>query len=121
MSDSSRRAKGQRGEDMAAAYLQGEGYIIMERNFRSRSGELDLVCHRDGVIVFVEVKTRHSLLFGSGAEGVTRSKQARIRRLALEYLNFQEEWWSEIRFDVISILWHDEKHHSLEHFQAAFY
>lgn len=120
MTYASHRSKGQRGEELAATYLRSNGYIIIERNFRVRSGELDLVCQQDGVIVFVEVKTRYSSLFGSGAEAVTPAKQARIRRLALEYLQRQEKWWPEIRFDVISILWHDEKHHCIEHIQAAF-
>lgn len=111
---------GRRGEDLAAAYLQSKGYAMLTRNYRSRRGELDLVCEKDGVIVFVEVKTRSSFNYGSGAEAVNRAKQARIRSLALEYLQDHPICRVDIRFDVISILWHDEQHHRIEHIEAAF-
>lgn len=119
MSESSRR-KGRQGEDLAAAYLLEQGYVIMARNYRTRYGELDLVCNKDGVLVIIEVKTRWGDKYGCGAQAVIPSKIRRIRRLALEFLAGQEQWWEEIRFDVISILWHDEQHHQIDHIQAAF-
>jgi putative endonuclease len=77
---------------------------VLDRNWRSRSGEIDLVVGRTGLVVFVEVKTRASDAFGIGAEAVTATKQARIRRLAGEWLATRPRGAGEVRFDVVSIL-----------------
>ena len=77
-----RRVLGARGEALTADRYVAEGYEILDRNWRCRQGELDLVLHRDRVLVFCEVKTRTSVAFGAGVEAVTREKQLRIRRLA---------------------------------------
>jgi putative endonuclease len=102
-------AVGRYGEQVAADHLEAAGLIILERNWRCREGELDIVA-RDGTqLVFVEVKTRSSLAFGSPAEAVGPSKSARIRQLALRYLMARREAgdeasWSALRFDVVAVL-----------------
>jgi len=98
-----RRALGAAGEDAAAAWYEVAGYEVLDRNWRCREGELDLVVGRPGVVVFCEVKTRRGDAFGVPAEAVTREKQLRIRRLAIRWLTERGERAPTIRFDVASI------------------
>jgi putative endonuclease len=102
-------AVGRYGEQVAADHLEAAGLIILERNWRCREGELDIVARDGAELVFVEVKTRSSLAFGSPAEAVGPSKSARIRQLALRYLMARREAgdeasWSALRFDVVAVL-----------------
>jgi putative endonuclease len=101
-----RIALGRAGEDRAADWYVARGYRILERNWRSKVGELDLICARGDVVVFCEVKTRRSDRLGGPAEAVTRSKQRRLRRLAAEYL--RSSTWvcgpRDVRFDIVAIL-----------------
>ena len=114
-----RRALGQQGEEIAALYLQEQGYKILERNYRSRYGELDIICHKNGIMVFVEVKTRRSQLFGSPEEAITNSKIQHIKKVAIIYLAENKMAYKEIRFDVITILMQSDEP-SLNHIEAAF-
>ena len=77
---------GKIGEDMAEAMLFAEGYSILARNFRSYFGEIDIVCEKDNVLYFVEVKTRTSKTFGEPEEAVDELKRYRIRRTAEYFL-----------------------------------
>ncbi len=99
-------ALGRAGEDRAEDWYIASGYQILERNWRSRLGEIDLVCRRahDEVIVFCEVKTRRNDRLGEPAEAVTRTKQLRLRRLAAEYLSRHGCGPVNVRFDVVAIL-----------------
>lgn len=99
-----RRALGAAGEARAAAWYRSRGYEVLNRNWRCREGELDLVVSRGGVVVFVEVKTRRSDRYGSPAEAVTPAKQRRIRGLALRYLAETGRRPRRVRFDVVAIL-----------------
>jgi putative endonuclease len=115
-----RRALGARGEVLAGEWYAERGYTVLDRNWRTRSGELDLVLERNGVVVFCEVKTRTSDAFGIGAEAVTREKQLRIRRLASEWLAAHDRRARELRFDVVSILAPRTGPPTLEVLEAAF-
>jgi putative endonuclease len=97
---------GASGEDRAAAWYEGNGYEVLDRNWRCREGELDLVCHRDGVIVFSEVKTRSSLVYGHPAEAVTPAKQRKVRQVATRWLGAHRdrEYARGLRFDVVAVL-----------------
>ncbi len=102
-------AVGRYGEQLAADHLEAAGLVILERNWRCREGELDIVAREGGELVFVEVKTRSSLAFGSPAEAVSPAKSARIRQLALRYLMARREAgddaaWAALRFDVVAVL-----------------
>lgn len=114
-----RRTLGADGERAAARYLQRHGWQIIDRNVRYREGELDLVASRDGVLVFVEVKTRRSTRAGTPAEAVTPAKQARIRRLAMRYLNDHRPGATAIRFDVVTALARGQGFR-LQHLEGAF-
>ena len=108
----SRRAIGSRGEEVAARWYLDNGYRILDRNWRCREGELDLVLCRHRTVVFCEVKTRTTDRFGTGAESVSPAKQRRIRRLAGRWLAQADPGLvgsdpvgrtSDVRFDVASL------------------
>jgi putative endonuclease len=102
-------AVGRHGEQLAARHLEAAGLQILARNWRCRTGELDIVARDGSVLVFAEVKTRSSLAYGVPAEAVSRTKAARIRQLAMQWIDAQREQdvalsWSALRFDVVSVV-----------------
>jgi putative endonuclease len=100
-----RRVLGADGEAAVAAWYEAQGYEVLDRNWRCRDGELDLVVAREGVLVFCEVKTRRSTTFGAPVEAVTTTKQRRLRGLALRWLaDHPERRSGDLRFDVGSVL-----------------
>ena len=99
-----RRELGAAGEALAAAWYEANGYIVLDRNWRVREGELDLVVRKQRTIVFCEVKTRTSAGFGHPQEAVTHAKRDRIRRLAAIWLQDAPIRPRQIRFDVAAIL-----------------
>jgi putative endonuclease len=88
---------------MAAEWYEQHGFVVLARNWRRPFGELDLVVGRSGLVVFCEVKTRTRSDFGGGAAAVTPAKQARIRRLAAEWLVTEHHPPVEVRFDVVAV------------------
>jgi putative endonuclease len=99
-----RRALGITGEDLAAAWYLANGYQVIERNWRCRDGELDLILRQGRRVVFCEVKNRSGTRFGTPAEAITREKKQRIRFLAARWLQGAKPRPAEIRFDVAAIL-----------------
>ena len=97
-----KQSLGQFGEEQAARYLRRRFYSIVERNYRCRFGEIDLIAKKGGYIVFVEVKLRKSADFAAAREFVTAAKQQRIRSTAALWLS-QHETGLQPRFDVIEI------------------
>jgi len=112
-------AVGSGGERAAADFLVGRGYHILERNFRCRGGEIDLIALDGSILVFVEVKVRRTLSRGAPIEAVTAVKQARVRRAAQEYLTFCGRVFQQLRFDVISVM-KTAKNTDITHLKAAF-
>jgi putative endonuclease len=102
-----RRALGADGERLAAQWYEAHGYEILDRNWRRREGEVDLIVRLGKTVAFCEVKTRSSDRFGSGAESVLEAKQRRIRRLAARWLSeltpASGRARVDVRFDVVSI------------------
>lgn len=96
--------KGRRGEDFAAVFLFEQGYKIIHRNWRLKSGEIDIICEKFGTLVFCEVKSRSSLRYGSGAEAVNLYKQRKIIHTAMLYLQQYRLQNRPCRFDIIEIL-----------------
>jgi putative endonuclease len=110
---------GQAGEDRACRYLAEHGYTVRARNFRCRSGEIDVVAEQDGVVVFVEVKERRSDGHGRGFESVTYGKRQRVIQAARLYASRFGLTEARLRFDVISIDWRDGRAH-VRHDENAF-
>jgi len=96
-------AVGRYGEDVAASYLVRSGWQILDRNWRSRAGELDIVALQGTELVVVEVKTRTGDGYGHPAEAVTPVKLARLRRLAAQWLAEHDQRPASVRVDVIAV------------------
>lgn len=113
-------ALGAMGEELAASALTAAGMRILDRNWRCRHGELDLVAVDGDTIVFVEVKRRSGLGFGSPAEAVTYAKQRRIRMLAQRWLADSDRHWPHVRFDVVAVLVDRRREPAVTHLPAVF-
>ena len=100
-----RRALGARGEGAVVAWYEARGYRIVDRNWRCREGEIDIVARRGDLVVFCEVKTRSSSAFGAPVEAVTWRKQHRLRQLARLWLMSRSGAApAAMRFDVASVV-----------------
>ncbi|WP_267913549.1 YraN family protein [Rubrobacter xylanophilus] len=95
---------GARGEELALAHLLRRGYTLIERNYRTRRGEIDLIMMDGEDLVFVEVKLRRSAGFGEPVEAVTPAKQRRLRLAAGRYLAERAPAHGGVRFDVVGVL-----------------
>lgn len=115
-----RIALGRKGEEAAAAFLERVGFRILDRNWRHRSGELDIVAIEGETLVLCEVKTRRGVSTGSPEESVTPTKQKRIARLAAAYLAGMADAPGSVRFDVVSIMVLGEDRALLRHHRGAF-
>ena len=100
---SNTRQTGIDGEYIGSEYLLSRGYAILERNFRTFYGEIDLIARDGGTLVFVEIKRRRSASFGRPEEAVHRRKQERIVRSALHYIKMKRLQGTPLRFDVLAI------------------
>ena len=99
-----RKARGDAAEERACRHLAGSGFTIVERNFRTQGGEIDIVARKGDVLVFVEVRSREDADFGAPEESVTPAKRRRIVGAARHYLsNVPTSSWREARFDVIAV------------------
>ena len=99
-----RLSLGKQGEEWAARYLEQRGFTIVARNHRTPVGELDIIARDRRYLLFVEVKTRRSLAFGTPAEAVGAHKQRQILRAAQWYLTAARYPGLQPRFDVVSVL-----------------
>lgn len=120
-----RRQTGQMGEDAACVYLEEAGYRIVERNWRCKMGEIDLIASKDDspdFLIFVEVRTRRAGgRFGTAAESVDRRKQQKVTSTAQYYMRMNNRSGISVRFDVIAIqLEHGDIINELKHIEAAF-
>ena len=99
-----RQRLGQLGERAAARFLKKKGYHILEKNYRVRSGEVDIVAREKGSIVFVEVKTRSSAEFGLPEESLSSRKKVHLTKTALSYLAHHSIRDRDCRFDVVAVI-----------------
>lgn len=110
------RALGSHGEQIAASYLEGLGYRILDRNWRDgRRGELDIVARDGESVVAVEVKTRRGLDYGHPLEAVTAAKARRLRRLLLAWLRERDTRPNRLRIDAVGIVLRDGERPSIHH------
>ncbi|MDT5040221.1 MAG: putative endonuclease [Actinoplanes sp.] len=115
-----RQAIGAYGERLAARHLTDQGLVLLARNWRCDQGEVDLVLQDGDVLVFCEVKTRRSALFGTPAEAIGAAKVRRLRRLAARWLAESPAHPREIRFDVVAVLPQPRGAARIEHVRGAF-
>jgi putative endonuclease len=99
-----RKVLGAWGERLAAAHLTASGMVLLDRNWRTAIGEIDIVARDGDAIVFTEVKTRRGTAFGDGAEAVDGRKSLRLRNLAAQWLAVSGLHAREVRFDVVTVL-----------------
>jgi putative endonuclease len=111
---------GARGERIAAAYLTDTGLRLLDRNWRCREGELDIVARDGDALVFCEVKTRTATGFGHPVEAVTAAKQRRLRTLAQRWLAAHDEHARDLRFDVVGVLVRPAGPAVVTHLRGAF-
>jgi putative endonuclease len=114
------KVTGNRGEDLAAEYLQNKNFLIIERNFRTRFGEIDIICYDGPTLVFVEVKTKIGHDFGEPEEMATKSKIAKVKRMGEVYM--QDKGLNVgCRVDVVAIVLENSGSvEKLEHYQAVY-
>ena len=108
------------GESIAVTFLKGQGFKIVECNFRSVCGEIDIVARDGRVIVFVEVKCRKNDIYGPPQLAVTPFKQPQISKAALVWLSRKKLYDAEARFDVVAIRLHEHDLPDIEHIRNAF-
>ncbi len=113
------KALGKAGEEAAANYLVQQGCMVLARNFRLRSGEIDLIAEEDGTIVFVEVKTRTTMRCGRPAAAVNYHKQQKIIRTAEFFLRQRHLSGRPCRFDVMEVFACDGQFR-INHLKGAF-
>jgi len=111
---------GKHGENLAADFLEKKGFQIIVRNYRQKTGEVDIIAKDREILVFIEVKTRSSLLFGQPFEAVTAPKQKQLNHIALDYMTRNKIKNQAARFDVISILIEKNKQPEIKHLQNCF-
>lgn len=118
-----RKETGRLGEDLALTYLLEQGYQLITRNFGCKLGEIDLIVTKDGITIFVEVRSLRSQRFGRPEESIRQYKRDRLRRIAQYYLRTQPSSLinQPVRFDVIAVrLGPENRAVSLNHIPAAF-
>jgi putative endonuclease len=95
---------GRFGEQCAAEWYLSHGFDVLDRNWRTRHGEVDLVVGRGSLVVFVEVKARRNARFGTGFDAVDRRKQAKVRAVARAWLAHRpRRFYDDVRFDVVDV------------------
>jgi putative endonuclease len=117
-----RKLLGKYGEELAESFLREQGYGIVERNWRCRTGELDIIAEFEGTLVFVEVRTRRpSGSFGIAKESIDYRKQLKVRETIQFYLHRYKKHDQRVRIDVITVeLSADGADPHIEHMQGAF-
>ncbi|OBZ16865.1 YraN family protein [Bacillus sp. FJAT-26390] len=118
-----RKQTGMFGEAAACDYLLSKNYSVLERNWRCRSGEIDIIAEHEGRLVFIEVRARkQNGRFGTAAESVDRRKQQKVRETAQVYLRSAGRSNASVRFDVIAITINrtDETIVECKHYEGAF-
>ncbi len=110
---------GKQGEELAIDFLENQGCRVISRNYRFKKSEIDIICEGEGLMIFVEVKTRSRRDFGEPESFVSLTQQKAIIRAAEEYL-LESNWKGDIRFDIIAIVKSKEETEVL-HLKDAFY
>jgi putative endonuclease len=111
---------GRQGEEAAVEFLKSHGYKIVQRNYKNKLGEMDIVAKDGKTLCFIEVKTRTNLNFGYPQEAVTRQKQKKLNRVALSYLKQYNLLNFPARFDIASVMFNNQNKAEIEIIKNAF-
>lgn len=117
------KALGEWGERVAISYVEKMGLSIVETNYRTKLGEIDIIAKKDLVYHFIEIKARRGVQFGLAREAVSKKKQKHIKRAAMLYLYdlYQKKRrWKEISFDVIEVYLHEDFQSSIHYLPQCF-
>lgn len=109
------------GESLAIKYLVNKGYSILEKNYRIKLGEIDIICRKNNILIFVEVKSRYTNNYGYPIESVTYSKQKKIINISKFYILTNKYYNSNIRYDIIEVLLNNaNEFYNINHIEDAF-
>jgi len=111
---------GKFGEEIAVSFLRINGYLIVERNWRFKRAEIDIIAQKETTLIFVEVKYRSYDFFGAPEESIQETKESLIADAAAHFME-HKEWPGECRFDIISIIRDSTKTCEIRHFSDAFF
>ena len=109
---------GRKGEELAIEYLEKKGYLIVEKNYRYKKAEVDIIARKEAVLVVIEVKTRSSTYFGNPQDFVN-PKKIKLLVMAIDNYVIEKDLDVEIRFDIIAIL-KDKGNYTIQHIKDAF-
>jgi putative endonuclease len=112
------RELGSKGEDTVVEYLKKKGYLVIEKNFRTRMFEIDIIAKTGNIICFIEVKSRKTSKYGLPREAVTRKKQNQIIKGAMTYIKYKKLKTFVYRFDVVEVFLNEGK---INHIENAFW
>ncbi|MDU4698626.1 MULTISPECIES: YraN family protein [Paenibacillus] len=117
-----RKDLGRKAEQLACEHLLSQGFTIVERNWRCRTGEIDIIANKANLLIIVEVRSRsqQAAAFGSPAESITPRKIKQVRDTAAVYLHRTGQFAANIRFDVVAVTFGRGEELTLEHIPAAF-
>ena len=108
-------------EALARDYLISKGYKILNMNFRNKFGEIDIICKKNNLLIFCEIKSRYSNSFGSPIESITCYKQKQIIKLSELYLISKKYYNFNVRYDIIEVIFNTiTSPHIINHVQDAF-
>jgi putative endonuclease len=110
---------GRHGEELAARFLTEAGLTVVERNWRCKQGEIDIVAVDGRTLVICEVKTRSGLRFGTPIEAITRQKAMRLRKLAVQWVKAHGLIFDQIRIDIVGLLRNASGEFTIEHVQGV--
>jgi putative endonuclease len=110
---------GRSGEQAAAEYLESSGLRILDRNWRCADGEIDIVAVERQTLVVCEVKSRTGMRYGGPLEAVSRAKRARLRRLAVLWLNAHGIRFDQVRIDVVGLVYEGTGGFTIEHIRGV--
>ncbi|KXX72384.1 YraN family protein [Flammeovirga sp. SJP92] len=111
---------GTKGEAIASDFLIEKGYKILERNYRYKRNEIDIICQKDNFLVFVEVKTRKSKSFGNPEEHVSQKQINCIQEASIQYQNEYSGTFLLVRYDIISLIMNKNEVLEILHLEDAF-
>ena len=109
---------GAKGEQLAAKSLEDNGYEVLEVNYRYKHAEIDIIAKKEGLLIFVEVKTRTKINFGYPEEAVDEKKALKVNEGAEQFI-YENDWTGDVRFDIISVV--NGAKIEIKHFEDAFY